>query len=286
MIQKMRSPAGKISGLNATHISESNAGIQSFAYFLLAMLGFSFWFFMAVPFATHRESYEWLGLVYSQDFAKAFSFISVTYRPLAQGVTWTGFEILNPNGFPTSSLRQVLLQGFIYGMFVLAWWLIYSAATQKRLFALLACATGGVFFSGYIHLFHIYGIFYVPVMLTLGALLRFHFHTSSPPHKREIWFAVVAILLAFWHPFATALFAGFYFGFYLETFWQRSRSEHFRALVILLLCTTAIAALVVLFPTRVEPLPHLDARLVGFLVSYHTNEINVVTSLVAFLLTQ
>ena len=55
-------------------------------------------------------------------------------------------------------------------MFVLAWWLIYRAAPHERLFALLAFVAGCVFFPGYVHLFHIYGIFYVPVVLTLGVL--------------------------------------------------------------------------------------------------------------------
>ena len=220
-------------------------------------------------------------MVHSQPFAQAFGFISSTYRPLAQGATWLAFRILDPSIFPTSVLRQALLQGFIYGMFVLAWWLIYSTAAQRRLFALVAFVAGGVFFSGYVHLFHIYGIFYVPVMLTLGALL--HFHASSTVDKREVWFAVVATMLVFWHPFATALFVGFYFGFYLDTFWQRSRAQHIQAVVILLVGMTAIAAMVVLFPRTAVP---LDTRLFGFLVSYRTNEFNLVASLVAFLLTQ
>jgi hypothetical protein len=278
----MKNPVGKISELNGSYPSDPNARTQMLSYFILTVLGFSFWFFMAVPFASHRESYWWLAMVHSQPFAQAFGVISSTYRPLAQSATWLAFLILDPSVFPTSVLRQALLQGFIYGMFVLAWWLIYSAAAQRYLFALVAFVAGGVFFSGYVHLFHIYGIFYVPVMLTLGALLSFH--TSGTFQKREVWFAVVATLLAFWHPFATALFVGFYFGFYLDTFWQRSRAQHVQAVVILLAGMMAIAALVVLFP-RAAAMP-LGTRLFGFLLSYQTNEVNRVASLVAFLLAQ
>jgi hypothetical protein len=277
----MESPVGKISELNGSYLSDPNATTQTLSYFILTVLGFSFWFFMAVPFASHRESYWWLAMVHSQPFAQAFGVISSTYRPLSQPATWLTFLILDPNVFPTSVLRQALLQGFIYGMFVLAWWLIYSAALQRRLFALVAFVVGGVFFSGYVHLFHIYGIMYVPVMLTLGALFRFR--ASSTLDKREVWFAVVATLLAFWHPFATALFVGFYFGFYLDTFWQRSRVQHVQAVVILLVGMMAVAATVVLFPRTVIP---LDTKLFGFLVSYKTNEVNLVASFVAFLLTQ
>lgn len=220
-------------------------------------------------------------MVHSQPFAQAFGVISSTYRPLSQPATWLAFRILDPSIFPTSVLRQTLLQGFVYGMFVLAWCLIYSTAVQWRLFALVAFIAGGVFFSGYVHLFHIYGIMYVPVMLTLGALLRFH--ASGKFEKREVWFAVVATLLAFWHPFATALFVGFYFGFYLDTFWQRSRAQHLQAIVILLVGMMAVAAMVVLFPRTAIP---LDTKLFAFLVSYQTNEVNLVASFVAFLLTQ
>ncbi len=246
------------------------------------MLGFSFWFFMVVPFASHRESYSWLAGVQTESLAHQFSFgLSSTYRPLSQIVTRLGFAILDVRVFPTNALRQALLQGFIYGMFVLAWWLIYSGARQRRLFALVACVAGGVFFSGYVHLFHIYGLFYLPVILMVGALLRFHAADSFD--IPEVWFAVLAIVLAFWHPFATALFIGFYFGFYLDTFLQRRKGQHVQALMILLVGLMAIMALVALFPRAQMP---TGSRLFGFLVTYQTNEVNRVASFVAFLLAQ
>lgn len=278
----MNTLIGRASELEANQIVIRRAKSQTLAYFVLAVVGFSFWFFMAVPFATHRESYSWLAGVQSQGLARSLSFITVTYRPFAQVATWLGFEFLNPGVFPTSVLRQTLLQCSIYGMFVVAWWLIYSAAAQWRLFALVAFVTGGVFFSGYVHLFHIYGIFYVPVMLTLGALLRFD--ASSALDKREVWLAVAAILLVFWHPFATALFLGFYFGFYLDTFRQRSRAQHFQAVAILLAGATAIGVMVGVFG-RADVVVPLHTRFAGFLESYRTNEVNGAASLVAFLLT-
>src|ERR1700722_10534909 len=102
-------------------LSDSKADAQSITYFIVAVLGFSFWFFMAVPFASHRETYWWLAMTPTHSFATAFSVISVTYRPLAQAVTWLEFVILDPRVFPTSILRQTLFQGLIYGMFCFAW---------------------------------------------------------------------------------------------------------------------------------------------------------------------
>jgi hypothetical protein len=266
---------------HASQFAGPDTHAEKLTYFVLSVLGFSFWFFMVVPFASHRETYWWLAMVHSHDFSYAFGIISSTYRPLAQGTTWLAFKILDPNIFPTSVVRQALLQGSIYGMFVLAWWLIYSAAPLRRVFGLIAFIVGGVFFSGYVHLFHIYGIFYIPVMLTSGALLRLY--ASNKVDKREVWFGLVAVLLAFWHPFATALFMGFYFGFCLDTFRQRSKWQLIQAAVLLLACTFAIGGLVVLFPRT--PMP-LHTRLFGFLVSYRTNEVNLIASAVAFAFAQ
>ena len=278
-----KNPIGKVSEFNGRHLSDREMCIQTLSYFIVTLLGFSFWFFMAVPFASHRETYWWLAMTPTHGFATAFSVISVTYRPLAQGVTWLAFLILDPSIFPTSVLRQALFQGFVYGMFVLAWWFIYRAAPQRRLFAIVAFVVGGVFFPGYVHLFHIYGLMYVPVMLTLGALLCLH--ASGTFEQNELWLAVVAICLVLWHPFATALFVGFHFGFYIETFWRRKRTGHVQAVVILLVGMMAIAALAVLFP-RADAMMSLHTRLLGLLVSYRTNEVNLAASFVAFLLTQ
>src|ERR1700758_205047 len=90
------------------------AGWQTLSYFILTVLGFSFWFFMALPFASHRESYGWLARVHNHGFTSAFSVgLASTYRPLHQVAAWLGFMILNPGIFPTSVLRQALLQGFV-----------------------------------------------------------------------------------------------------------------------------------------------------------------------------
>lgn len=251
-------------------------------YFLLAVLGFSFWFFIAVPFASHRETYVWLAGAINETASEQFRFgVSSTYRPLPQIVIWSLFRVLDPTVFPTSPLRQALLQGTVYGCFVFAWWLIYSAALQRRVFAVLACVTGAFMFSGYVHLFHLYGMMYVPPMIMLGALL--HFGTSRVSLRQEAWFAGIALLLAFWHPLATAIFLSYYFGLYVDTF--RHRKAHGHALPLALLVTGAltVVAVVLVFPRGQTP---MDRRLAGFLASYRTNEVGVAVSFVAFLLAE
>ena len=269
---------------NATLVSAQREakGLERISYFVLTVLGFSFWFFMVAPFASHRETYSWLAGALTEDLRYQLSFgLSSTYRPLSQVVTWSLFAVLDPRVFPTSTVRQALLQGLVYGMFLVAWWHIYSAAPQRRLFALISLVVGGTMFSGYVHLFHIYGMMYVPVILMMGSLLYAKASGAFP--NVELLFALVAIVLAFWHPFATALFVGFYFGHYLETFWQRRKAQHILPMAVILIGMIAVAAVVFVFPRARTT---LDSRLLGFLVSYQTNEINYVVSLVVLLLTE
>ena len=263
--------------------SGSGSGTETFAYFILTVLGFTFWFAMAVPFASHRETYSWLATINSHDFAYAFkNSMSVTYRPLSQATTWLAFLILDPGRFPTSTLRQLLLQLFVYGMFVIGWWLIYRKTGQRRVLALVAFVAAGTFFSGYVHLFHIYGIMYVPVMLILGALLGLH--GAGTFEKEEVWLSALSMLLALWHPFVTALFVGFYFGLYIETFPRRSKIQHMQALIVLLVGAMVSLGFGVLFARHDASTMTLHDRLLGFLISYKTNEVNLCASLLAFLL--
>jgi len=277
----MSAVATEISEIKKVGLADANACAQAMTYFIVAVLGFSFWFFLAVPFASHRETYWWLAMVQTKPFSQAFGIISSTYRPVAQAVTWAAFLLVGPRTFPTSLVRQSLLQGLVYGFFVLAWWLMYSTSPQRKCFAVLACVTGAVFFSGYVHLFHIYGLMYVPVMLMLGTLL--HFYGNGTFEKHQKWLAVVAVLLVLWHPFATALFVAFYFGFCVEAFRQRNARENIQAGIILLVGLAAIAAMAVIFAR--SPMP-LHTRIAGFLVSYRTNEVNVIASVIAFLMAQ
>jgi hypothetical protein len=278
----MEEPVAEPLNLTNSQLSDSKARTEPRSYFILTVLGFSFWFFMAVPFASHRETYSWLAAALTENATHQLSFgVTSTYRPLAQIVTWALFGALDPHVFPTSVLRQTILQGFVYGTFVLAWWLIYRGAPQRRLFSLIAFIAGGVLFSGYVQLFHIYGVFYVPVVLSLGVVLRLY--ASGALQKVEAWLAGIAIVLAFWHPFATAVFVGFYFGFYLDTLQQRSRAQHIQAIAILLGGLMAIVTVVFVFPRDQMP---LDTRLLGWLVSYQTNEVNGVASIVVFVLCQ
>src|SRR5262249_86787 len=149
---------------------------------------------LAVPFASHRESYVWLASVSQGDFLAAVGIkLAKTWRPLASVTTWLGFLLLNPAIFPTSALRQAILHGLVYTGFVMSWLIIYAAATQPRALAIVAMVAGAVFFPGYIHIFHIYGHSYAVILMMLAVMVRYFFAPDF--EKREKTLAAVAALL-------------------------------------------------------------------------------------------
>jgi hypothetical protein len=252
---------------------------QLLANFILTVSGFSFWFLIAVPFASHKESYSWLANAWHGHLMQSLEMIGVgtTWRPLAEFVTSVGFAILDPKIFPTSVVRQTVLQSLVYLMFVLAWAIIYSAAPQRKVLAIVALVAGGVFFPGYIHLFHVYGAFYAPVLVMLGIVLRFHENGCSK--RQETIMALIAILLSLWHPFATAIFLGFYFGRYVSTLSTLDWRQHVRAWLVL-----SLGGAVVLTLLALSPRLNQTFNLLGFITSYRTNEINLIASITAWLL--
>src|SRR5215813_6656721 len=94
--------------INGVHKRSSvlNIDRQALIYFVLTVSGFSFWFFIAAPFASHRESYSWLAEVWQGRLRDSLTMFGVgtTWRPFGEFVTWLGFTALNPRIFPTSAL--------------------------------------------------------------------------------------------------------------------------------------------------------------------------------------
>ncbi len=263
-------------------------------YFPLAVLGFSFWFFVAVPFASHRETYWWLAEVQSGELVDSLAFISSTYRPLHQVLTWLSFEALDPAVFPTRSGRQAAFQILVYLAFLLAWWWIYAGARNRRVFALVSCIAGGAFFSGYVHLFHLYGTAYVPVMLVVGFLLG-RANDAAVVDRRETWLLAAVGLLLLWHPFAAALLVAFFFGRFLDTYRVRNAVQRWTGATTIVLAGTLVFAFLFALPFL---LPNSSALLVetasrslsnrwhAWLVSYQTSEVNAVASVIALVLAE
>ena len=251
------------------------------AHFLLCILGFSSWFFLAVPFASHRETYWWLFGIRTMGLSKALSYISVTYRPLAQLFTWLCFVFLDPRIFPTSEVRQTIVQLAVYFCFVYAWWLIFSAAINKKALSVVSLVAGAVYFPGYVHLFHIYGFFYVPVMILIGIILKVS--RQELAYASEATLAATALVLILWHPFATFLFTAYYIGYYMETFRKRSKKNHAEAISIISICLLAIVLAVIIFP-RADVRAPFSEKFLGWYATYRTSEVNSIASGVSYVL--
>jgi MFS family permease len=88
-------------------------------------------------------------------------------------------------------------------------------------------------------------------------------------------------VLAFWHPFAPALFVACYSGFYLETFSQRNQFRRILPLLMLAGVAATTVAVAVLFSRDRMP---LDSRWAAFIASYRTNELNGLVSAVVLVL--
>lgn len=265
--------------------------LETLAYGALAVLGFSFWFWMAVPFASHRESYMWLGYIGAHWTLIDFLTFSVsTYRPLAQGLMgavyiWTGL-----GAFPSSALVQSVVQIAVYAGYVTAWLAIYQKHPQPRSLALWAAPAGLVFFTPYTMLFHPWGLFYIPTIGALAWLTRWGDNSVSPLHF--ICLGICAVIFLFWHPFASALIVAYLGADVLVTLVKR-RQLSVRVLVaavgVIVLALALVVAVSHIPEGYYEPYGSdaqqgwLSARFSGFLASYKTIEVNWMASVVAML---
>jgi hypothetical protein len=267
-----------------------NSMLETLAYGALAVLGFSFWFWMAVPFASHREAYEWLGYVGSHWTLVDFLTYSVsTYRPLSQGLMgavyiWTGL-----GAFPSSTLVQGVVQVVVYAGYVIAWLVIYQKHPQRRSLALWAALVGLVFFAPYTMFFHPWGMFYFPVVGAIAWLTRLG--ENSVSRLQFTCLAICAIIFLFWHPFASALILAYLGTDVLVTLVKRRQlsTDMFFAVA----GVTGVA-LAVLLAMRTIPVGYYDSyssddqgwiasRLSGWVASYKTIEVNYIASAVAML---
>src|SRR5439155_26780253 len=103
-----------------------------------------------------------------------------------------------------------------------AWAWVARGVRERRLFALLSLAAGGVFFAGYIWVFHLHGIFYGPLLLFVAGLAR---AARGPLDLRTLLGVFVgALVTALAAPYALPLAVAFVLGATIETPFLRSRA--------------------------------------------------------------
>jgi hypothetical protein len=233
---------------------------------LLSILGISFWFFLAFPFAAHNETFAWLARLHTDSF---LSFLAWgCSRPLAYAIVWLSYKLSGGSIYP----QQIVNYLFV----VLAWLQLYWAVKEKKAFSLTALMCGLCLFSCYIFTFHLHGPFYGPTMfftaLVINRYLTGKIQSSYP------YLAAFAPVAGLCYPLAPLLFAVFSAGLLIG---QRQASmKQLRWLILLsILCN----CLFVFFDLRVLG-GSADAHQLTRFVSYHMVEVNNILVLFAIIL--
>jgi hypothetical protein len=239
------------------------------AIVLLATTGLAFWFVIGLPWGPHNESFDWIVRLEQRSLWGALfeRFPSVlSMRPLGTGPAWILYRLGG---------HDVGLVEFVNAALALfAWGWAARGAREIRLFTVFALVAGGIFFAGYIWVFHLHGIFYGPLLLYLAALAR---AARGPLDLRTLLGVFVGgLLTALIHPYALLLVVAFVAGATLETPLLRSPSG---AAVLGVIVSGAAAAYLLLVPGDARGIP--VAVLPGFLATYRTLEVNVIGSSIA-----
>lgn len=239
---------------------------------LITILGLSFWFFLAFPFANHNESYTWVVQLNSLGFLDVLSqrlYPVANYRPLGQAIAWLGYHLSGKSIYPVELFNYIIA--------ALSWIILLFAVKEKRLLSLIALTVGGFFFSGYLYLFHLHGVFYSPVLLLIAA--SFFLYEDILKISKIISLAILSILISLFHPFALLIYLAFILGILIE-----KREYITRTFLIVTLSSVILGVALIEVLTPGSNLPIRDNNLLGLLVSYRMTEVNLILSIIAFLL--
>ena len=243
-------------------------------YGFMAVLGFSFWFFLAYPFANHNESFVIVTQLEQMDLSDVLTdriYPVANYRPLGQAVAWVGYHI----GGGNSSAVQL----FNYIVAAIAWLVLFFALREHRVFSYAAFVVGGFLFPGYIYLFHLHGVFYSPLLLLLAVLFLLE---TRPLSAGVLWAAAfTALVAAFFHPYALPILVAALVGFTLER--PREFGAFGRILGGVVLGAVTLLVVMVILPRHDSALTSHE-MLSGLVTSYRMTEVNAAVSVVVAVL--
>ena len=238
----------------------------------LAASGLAFWFVVGLPWSLHNESFDWVVRLEQRTLWSALfdTFPTVlSLRPLGTGAAWLLYRLGHHD--------VGLVQFANAGLALFAWGWAVAGARERRALALLSLVVGGVFFAGYIWVFHLHGIFYGPLIVYVASLVR---SARGPLDLRTLLGVFVGgALTALAHPYALPLAVAFAIGAVAETPLLRSRQG---AAALVVVITGCAAVYLLLVPTASRGLG--GQPLAGLLTSYRTSEVNVVGAGVAAVL--
>ncbi len=172
--------------------------MKNFHLWWLSVLGLSFWYFLAFPFASYHESYEWLAQVNSLDlqsliFQKVGHYHS--HRPLGQLWALTLYTL--------GGKSLAAIQLFNYAVTALAFAVFLRTCQEKKLLSLTLMAAGGLYFVVFTYLFHLHGFYYAPLLLQLAVF--FHLGERGGGGRVLLPALATTLVAALFHPFAILL---------------------------------------------------------------------------------
>ena len=211
--------------------------IKYYNYWLIAISGLTFWFFIGFPFANSHESYRWVGEVNIYDtFQLLFLPVGhyVSFRPLGQLTALILYKVSNDS--------LVLIQLFNYLVTVISLLVLILSVNEKRLFSFIALLLGGFLFMGFAHLFHLHGLYYSPVLLLISFLIYYY----KKPWSTATLFvtSLIAIIVTLFHPVAAIIYIFYLVGRGIELRKQLSRKQYLLGIIIILINLVIVKVLV------------------------------------------
>lgn len=247
-----------------------------FAGLTLATL--TLWFFIGFPWQHHNESLVWAVELARTRYVDTLISNPITpvqtYRPLGVGLAWLSVHLSGGSIAPQQLLNY---------LFTAAAWLVafFAAPSARRgVFALLAFVAIGGFFSGYIYLFHLHGVFYGPLLLYLALLQRDAGRGTELGFKQALCGLALAGFFALFHTFALLFFAAWICGRWLQNRIERRSASLAAALLVIVAAAVAMKLLVAHSADLVQ-----GSAIAGMLASYRALELNIMLSALAAMLT-
>lgn len=236
----------------------------SAVYLLLAVSGLSFCFFLGFPFDNHNESYIWLVRLSQNNLVTTATRQIVggieTFRPLGMANAWLGYRLTG-----NIYLQQILNWLFAVSSFIL----LFAAAGNKILFSFFSFIICTCFFSGYIYLFHLHGVFYGPFQLYVSGLVYIATRQRKLSSSLLVLISLITLVVSLYHTFALLVFCAFLAGYLLQLSKKEKASEYIK-LIFAIVLTLAFAKLILVS----KEMKSLQALTNGLLASFRLAEVS------------
>jgi hypothetical protein len=234
---------------------------------VMAVASLAFWFAVGFPWQHHNESLVWALSLTRHGFLDTLISNPIpslqTYRPLAVALAWIDFRLAG---------HEIWLQQLVnFALTVLAWAMALTSVRERGLFAVLSFVCGAVFFSGYIYLFHLHGVFYPPLWLFLAYLLRLDNTDFALDWRKTLQLTAVTLVAALFHTFALLVFAAYIIARRVQMAFERRRE---RVLPTIVAVCIALGVMQLLLSSAKGF--GLDDPWQGLWASFHLMEVNKV----------